>query len=175
MLLQRSSWILKILKTLRTHLAEPTWRNPTWRNPPGGTHLEEPTWRNPPGGNHLAEPTFFYNYLQVLLPLVPKQILEVVYVESHQHSNAGSNLGQWFWHLTSLSWLILDKLYHYEHEIEYQHIFFHCHVNHHSFCFAKRLFHVKMFKVLATLNSLINKHARLAFTNFFPPYFQFFM
>ena len=86
--------------------------------------------------------TFFYNYLQVLLPPVPKQILEVVDVESHQHSNAGSNLGPWFWHLTGLSWLILEKLYHCEHEIEYQHISFRCHAEHHSFCFAKRLFHV---------------------------------
>ena len=85
---------------------------------------------------------FFYNYLQVLLPLVPKQILEVVHAESHHYSNAGLNLGPWFWHLIGLSWLILDKLYHCEHEIEYQHISFQYHVEHHSFCFAKRLFHV---------------------------------
>ena len=91
----------------------------------------------------------FYNYLQVLLPLVPKQILEVVHVESHHYSNAGSNLGPWFWHLTGLSWLILDKLYHCEHEIEYQHISFQSHAGHHSFCFAKRLFHVWFFKFLA--------------------------
>ena len=36
---------------------------------------------------------FTIMYLQVLLPLVPKQILEVVHVESHHYSNAGSNLG----------------------------------------------------------------------------------